>query len=44
MHKAVALMITVLVASALVASTFAFLTFQRDIPGAGSIKGVGVGV
>lgn len=37
-------MVVVLTASVMVASTFALLTIQRDIPVSGSIKGVGVGV
>jgi hypothetical protein len=44
MHRSQVLMIYVLVASVLVASTFAVITIQRNIPGAGSIKGVGLGV
>jgi hypothetical protein len=43
-QKSLALMITVLAASALVASGFALLTIQKTIPSSGSIKGVGVGV
>jgi hypothetical protein len=44
MQKSVALVILVLSASALVASTFALLTIQKNVPGSGSIRGVGVGV
>ena len=44
MQRSQTLVIFVLVASVLVASTFALLTIQKDIPGSGSIKGVGVGV
>jgi len=38
------MLIYVLVASVLVASTFAVITIQKNIPGAGSIKGVGLGI
>ena len=44
MYKSLALVIVVLTASVMVASTFALLVIQRDISGSGSIKGVGVGV
>lgn len=44
MHRNLALTITVLATLIMVASVFAFLTIQIDIPGEGSIKGVGVGV
>jgi hypothetical protein len=44
MHKSLTLVILVLTASALVVSTFALVTIQRNIPGSGSIKGVGVEV
>lgn len=44
MYKPLTLVIVVLTASALVASTFALFTIQRDIPGSGSIRGAGVGV
>jgi hypothetical protein len=44
MYKSLTLMILVLTASALVVGTFALVTIQRDIPGSGSIKGVGVEV
>lgn len=44
MYKSATLLILVLTTSALVAGTFALLTIQKDIPGSGSIKGVGVGV
>ena len=44
MHKSQILVIYVLVASVLVAGTFALLTIQKNIQGAGSIKGVGLGV
>jgi hypothetical protein len=44
MYKPMTLVVLVLTASALVVSTFALITIQRDIPGSGSIKGVGVGV
>lgn len=43
-QKSLVLMITVLAASALVASGFALFTIQKTIPGSGSIKGVGVGL
>jgi hypothetical protein len=44
MYKSMALLVVVLTASVLVGSTFALLALQTDIPGSGSIKGVGVGV
>ena len=44
MYKPLTLVVVVLTASVLVASTFALLTIQRDIPGSGSIRGAGVGV
>jgi len=44
LYKSATLLILVLTTSALVAGTFALLTIQKDIPGSGSIKGVGVGV
>jgi len=44
MQRSQILLIYVLVASVLVASTFAVITIQKDIPGAGSIKGVGLGI
>jgi len=44
MQRSQTLVIFVLVASVLVASTFALLTIQKDIQGAGSIRGVGLGV
>ena len=44
MQRSQILGISVLVASVLVASTFALLTIQKNIQGSGSIKGVGLGV
>ena len=44
MHRSQVLMIYVLVASVLVASTFAVITIQKNVPGSGSIKGVGLGI
>jgi hypothetical protein len=44
MQRSQILVIYVLVASVLVASTFALLTIQKNIHGSGSIKGVGLGV
>jgi hypothetical protein len=44
MYKSTALVVLVLSASTLIASTFALLTIQQNIPGSGSIRGVGVGV
>ena len=44
MHKSQILVIYVLVASVLVAGTFALLTIQKNIQGSGSVKGVGLGV
>lgn len=44
MHRSQVLMIYVLVASVLVASTFAVITIQKSVPGSGSIKGVGLGI
>jgi hypothetical protein len=44
MQRSQILLIYVLVASVLVASTFAVITIQKNIPGAGSIKGVGLGI
>jgi len=44
MQRSQILGISVLVASVLVASTFALITIQKDIHGAGSIKGVGLGI
>ena len=43
MQRSQILVIFVLVASVLVASTFALLTIQKNIQGTGSIKGVGLG-
>jgi len=37
-------MISVLMASVLVASTYALVTIEKNIPASGSIKGVGLGV
>ena len=44
MQRSQVLGISVLVASVLVASTFALLTIQKNIRGTGSVKGVGLGV
>jgi hypothetical protein len=44
MQKPMVLTITVLITSALIASTFALQTIYQNIPGSGSIKGLGVGV
>ena len=44
MQRSQILVIYVLVASVLVAGTFALLTIQKDIQGSGSIRGVGLGV
>ena len=44
MQRSQILVIYVLVASVLVASTFAVITIQKSVPGAGSIKGVGLGI
>jgi hypothetical protein len=44
MYKSLTLVILTLIASVLVASSFALFTIYRDIPGSGSIRGVGVGV
>ena len=44
MQRSQTLVIFVLVASALVASTFALFTIQKNIPGTGSIKGLGLGI
>ena len=44
MQRSQILVIYVLVASVLVASTFALLTIQKNIQGSGSVKGVGLGV
>ena len=44
MHRSQILMIYVLVASVLVASTFAVITIQKNVPGEGSIKGVGLDI
>jgi hypothetical protein len=44
MQRSQSLVIFVLVASVLVASTFALFTIQKNIPGTGSIKGLGLGI
>lgn len=44
MQRSQMLGVSVLVASVLVAGTFAMLTIQKDIHGSGSIKGVGLGI
>jgi hypothetical protein len=44
MQRPQTLMIFVLVASVLVASAFALFTIQKNIPGTGSIKGLGLGI
>jgi hypothetical protein len=44
MQKNIVLFVTVVIASALIANTFAMQTIQRTIPSSGSIKGVGVGI
>ena len=44
MQRSQTLVIFVLVASVMVASTFALFTIQKNIPGTGSIKGLGLGI
>ena len=44
MQKTSSLMLTVIIASALISGTFALQQVYKSIPSSGSIKGVGVGV